>query len=338
MLCWAGLALVTTLVGLAFTSWIVPIDRFESADERLVSWFAGHRTPFWNDASFIGSQIAGGYLIPALVATVVIVAVLRKRWLVAGFVLSTILIESGTYRATVFFVNRDRPNVDRLESLPVDASYPSGHTAAALALYSGFALLLTSRMTTTWLKVLVWMGALAVPPIVACSRMYRGMHHPTDTIAGLLMGISALLLALLLARVTDVVTRRRAEACRREQCCGRGGRTCGQVHRGRPARASTRARATGGLGADLARGAEEPKGAEAGRARARRWRGDRLRLGRGRDGAEVRRRARGIEAALAIIPAGTANLFASNLGIPQDIEQAVHIGLHGNRRGSTSAG
>jgi undecaprenyl-diphosphatase len=212
VLCWAALALVTTLVGLAFTSWIVPIDRFESADERLVSWFAGHRTPFWNDVSFIGSQIAGGYLIPALVGTVVIVAAFRKRWLVAGFVLSTILIESGTYRATVFFVNRDRPNVDRLESLPVDASYPSGHTAAALALYSGFALLLTSRMTTTWLKVLVWMGALAVPPIVACSRMYRGMHHPTDTIAGLLMGISALLLALSLARVTDVVTRRRAEA------------------------------------------------------------------------------------------------------------------------------
>jgi membrane-associated phospholipid phosphatase len=212
VLCWAGLALVTTLVGLAFTSWIVPIDRFESADERFVSWLAGHRTPFWNDALFIGSQIAGGYLIPALVAAVVVVAAFRKRWLVAGFVLSTILIESGTYRATVFFVNRDRPNVTRLESLPVDASYPSGHTAAALALYSGFALLVTSRMTATWMKVLVWMGALAVPPIVAFSRMYRGMHHPSDTIAGLLMGISALLLALLLARVTDVVSRRRAEA------------------------------------------------------------------------------------------------------------------------------
>jgi YegS/Rv2252/BmrU family lipid kinase len=35
---------------------------------------------------------------------------------------------------------------------------------------------------------------------------------------------------------------------------------------------------------------------------------------------------------LAIVPAGTANLFASNLGIPQDIEQAVAIGLNGNRR------
>jgi diacylglycerol kinase (ATP) len=35
---------------------------------------------------------------------------------------------------------------------------------------------------------------------------------------------------------------------------------------------------------------------------------------------------------LAIIPAGTANLFATNLGIPIDIEQAVAIGLRGERR------
>jgi len=212
VLCWAGLALVTVLFGLAFTSWIVPIDGFESADEYPVKWLADHRAPFWNDASNLGSNIAGGFLIPALVGAVVIVAAFKKRWLLAGFVLSTILIESGTYRATVFFVNRDRPNVHRLESLPVDASYPSGHTAAGLALYSGFALLLTSRMTSTRKQVLVWICALAVPPIVAVSRMYRGMHHPTDTLAGLCMGIAALLLAILLARVTDVVSRRRAEA------------------------------------------------------------------------------------------------------------------------------
>ncbi len=35
---------------------------------------------------------------------------------------------------------------------------------------------------------------------------------------------------------------------------------------------------------------------------------------------------------LAILPAGTANLFASNLGIPKNIEQAVALGLHGERR------
>ena len=40
----------------------------------------------------------------------------------------------------------------------------------------------------------------------------------------------------------------------------------------------------------------------------------------------------GTDASLAIVPAGTANLFASSLGIPRDIEQAVDIGLGGKRR------
>jgi diacylglycerol kinase (ATP) len=40
----------------------------------------------------------------------------------------------------------------------------------------------------------------------------------------------------------------------------------------------------------------------------------------------------GSDVPLAIIPAGTANLFATNLGIPSDIEAAVAVGLHGARR------
>jgi diacylglycerol kinase (ATP) len=40
----------------------------------------------------------------------------------------------------------------------------------------------------------------------------------------------------------------------------------------------------------------------------------------------------GSSVSLAVIPAGTANLFATNLGIPQDIEQAVAVGLRGGRR------
>lgn len=40
----------------------------------------------------------------------------------------------------------------------------------------------------------------------------------------------------------------------------------------------------------------------------------------------------GSDATLAILPAGTANLFASNLGIPDDIAEAVEIGLHGQER------
>jgi diacylglycerol kinase (ATP) len=40
----------------------------------------------------------------------------------------------------------------------------------------------------------------------------------------------------------------------------------------------------------------------------------------------------GSDARLAVIPAGTANLFASNLGIPEDIAEAVEAGLHGREK------
>ena len=40
----------------------------------------------------------------------------------------------------------------------------------------------------------------------------------------------------------------------------------------------------------------------------------------------------GSDVTLAVVPAGTANLFATNLGIPRDIERAVAIGLGGDRR------
>jgi hypothetical protein len=40
----------------------------------------------------------------------------------------------------------------------------------------------------------------------------------------------------------------------------------------------------------------------------------------------------GSTVSLAIIPAGTANLFATNLGIPKDIQEAVAVGLRGERR------
>jgi membrane-associated phospholipid phosphatase len=212
--CYLVLASATTLAGLAFTSWIVPLDGIDAADARPVVWMAEHRTSTLDALSYVGSELSGGFVIPAIVGAVVILSAFQRRWLLAGFVLSAIVLESATYRTTVFFVDRDRPDVERLEGLPADASFPSGHVAASIAVYSAFALLLTSRMTSTRAKVLVWAAALAIPPIVAMSRMYRGMHHPLDTLAGVFIGIAALLLALLLARVTAVVARRR-EARRR---------------------------------------------------------------------------------------------------------------------------
>jgi membrane-associated phospholipid phosphatase len=213
IVCFAGLALLTTLVGLAFAAWILPLDGLAAADARPVKWMADERTAFLDAASYAGSEISGGFVIPALVGAVVIISCFQRRWLVAGFVLASIALESATYRTTAFFVDRDRPDVARMEGLPVDDSFPSGHVAASIAAYSAFALLLTTtRFTSTRARIALWTVALAMPIVVALARMYRGMHHPLDMLAGVLIGVAALSLALLLARTTGVVARRRREA------------------------------------------------------------------------------------------------------------------------------
>lgn len=118
----------------------------------------------------------------------------------AAFIVTAIAVEACTYRIVTFAIHRERPRVPRLDDLPVDASYYSGHTAASAAVYCGVALLVTSRLRSTRLRALVWLVAVSLPLLVALARMYRGMHHPTDVTAGFLVGIGSLAVAIMAAR------------------------------------------------------------------------------------------------------------------------------------------
>ena len=92
----------------------------------------------------------------------------------------------------------------RLENLPVNASYPSGHTAASIAVYCGLALLLTSRISRLAPRVLIWAVAALIPVYVAFARMYRGMHHPLDVVGGVVIGIAALAAIVLVSRAAGL--------------------------------------------------------------------------------------------------------------------------------------
>jgi undecaprenyl-diphosphatase len=95
----------------------------------------------------------------------------------------------------------------------VNASYYSGHTAASVSVYCGLALLVTARIRSTALSAAIWVVAIAIPLLVGLSRMYRGMHHPTDVAAGVLVGIGTLVVAVAAARVSGAaVDKRRARS------------------------------------------------------------------------------------------------------------------------------
>jgi undecaprenyl-diphosphatase len=80
------------------------------------------------------------------------------------------------------------PSVPDLTSgLPVAASWPSGHAAAATAVYGAVAAVVVAygRHGRRWVVVGL---PLLVAPLVGLSRVYVAAHHPTDVVAGLLLG------------------------------------------------------------------------------------------------------------------------------------------------------
>lgn len=203
--------LVTAMVflGLCLIHLVLPFGGLAQADEDVSAWLADNRSPGQEHLSWIGSTLAGGLVIPLVIGLCLVCFLVTRHWLLAAFVLFVVALESGTYRATSLIVPRDRPDVDRLESLPVDASYPSGHTAASIALYGGLLLLLASRIDNRALRTSALLAGVAIPVFVGWARMYRGMHHITDVGAGVLMGLGALAILVFVARASRAAARTR---------------------------------------------------------------------------------------------------------------------------------
>ena len=200
----AVLALTSIALGILVTDVLLDTGGLGHTDESTVKSIVAERTPFLTDVSEVGSTVGGAPLLPILVGAIALAFALLREWRIAAFAVFVLVVESATYRVTSLAVPRDRPHVNRLEDLPADASYPSGHTAAAIAVYVGLVLLLTSRFPTRALRVSAWAVAIVIPVLVALARMYRGMHHPLDVAGGLVVGVGALLVLLFACRAAGV--------------------------------------------------------------------------------------------------------------------------------------
>jgi len=165
-------------------------------DTRVSRWFFAGRTPQFDRLTHYGTMLSD--TLTAIIVTVVVVTVLfvlRRRW-EAATVLVAILGELFVFVLVTATVQRARPPVPHLDPAPPTSSFPSGHTAAAVALYVGFAVLLLRSAVRRALAVPLAVLFCLVPFVVGISRLYRGMHYPSDVVFGALGGGCWLLLTL----------------------------------------------------------------------------------------------------------------------------------------------
>ena len=196
----AILVAASIAVGFLATHVLVNVGGFGATDENSIHEIVKERSSLLDSVSMVGSTVGGAPVLPILVGLVAIVCAFKRKWRIAAFAVFVLSIESATYRVTSLVLPRPRPHVARLEDLPANASFPSGHTAASIAVYGGLALLLTSMIQNRLFRVAVWSVAVLIPVCEALSRMYRGMHHPLDVAGGVVIGIASLCALVLACR------------------------------------------------------------------------------------------------------------------------------------------
>jgi membrane-associated phospholipid phosphatase len=149
-----------------------------------------------------------------VVATARVASVLGRSWLLlliaAGggwllrrgggglIALPSVLIAIIAQNVIKVIVKRPRPPVRHLEHV-TSWSYPSGHAMESTALLGALVLAAWPLVRSRFGRGVILVSALAAECVIASSRLILGVHYPTDVIAGFVLGVFTVALAITVA-------------------------------------------------------------------------------------------------------------------------------------------
>jgi membrane-associated phospholipid phosphatase len=185
--------LVVLAIGWALTDG--PLKEFGISEEKLNRSLESSRTPFWDNVTLVFSWVgATACIIGVCLIVVALVWRHTRQWWYAVVPLIAISAQALVFFFTTLLIDRERPDVEKLDDSPPTSSFPSGHTGAATGLYFTLALM-ALRIRQPALRAVVVTVCLLVPFLVATARLYRGMHHLSDVAVAMVNGLVACLLA-----------------------------------------------------------------------------------------------------------------------------------------------
>jgi len=147
--------------------------------------------PAWLEQTMIDLTALGGY--PLLI---VIVSVAMGFLLVSGkpdpavFVFLSVTAATLANHFLKLVFDRPRPDiVDHLVSTQT-ASFPSGHATMSAVVYLSLAVLIVRLVKSNLVRAYVIATAILLTFLIGMSRIYLGVHWPSDVIAGWALGVA----------------------------------------------------------------------------------------------------------------------------------------------------
>lgn len=147
--------------------------------------------PAWLERAVVNLSALGSVAVTVLVVAIAALFLLldrrpRQAMLLLGV---TSLAAIGITVLKALF-GRARPTVIEPAEVVAGLSFPSGHSVIAAVLYPTLGMLIASNLRDRSLKVFVFVVAALLALLVGFSRVYLGVHYPSDVLAGWLLGLA----------------------------------------------------------------------------------------------------------------------------------------------------
>ena len=185
------LGLVSAVSLLILFAWLAEevfqgsLQRFDATVRATVHAYANPAlTQVMQALSFLGSI---GFLAPLFL--ILIAIFLAKELRRAAIWFTVAVVGSQILDAILKLVfHRARP-VPFFGADPASYSFPSGHAMTSVCFYGVLAGLLSAQVQSLRARVLIWIASGVLIAGIGLSRVYLGVHYPTDVIAGYLAGV-----------------------------------------------------------------------------------------------------------------------------------------------------
>ena len=159
-------------------------------DDAVLQWVGRHQDPTLGRVALEITTLANGSTIFMVVAiSGMFLWLTRHRWS-AALLLATTLTETLINLLLKSHFDRPRPQIFTWGDQVVTSSFPSGHSMSAAAVYFTVAYLAARLQRRRWMRWATLGIAFLLVIAIGASRMYLGVHYPSDVAAGMTMGLA----------------------------------------------------------------------------------------------------------------------------------------------------
>lgn len=193
-----GVLLIAGLVAAILALWALAVlitdvlaGETLRADELALRWLAGHTTDRLDVRAMEITALGGGTAVLTIsVITAALLALLGRRYYA---LLVAIAVTGGWILGPVLkaLFGRDRPQVvDWRVPHAGQTSFPSGHSLMGMVLYVTLAYIIHRVGNRAWVTALAIVLAAIVVTLIGVTRVYLGVHYPSDVLAGYAVGFA----------------------------------------------------------------------------------------------------------------------------------------------------